>query len=280
MSVAPARRRYWNTASGLSRPATSSISPDGRLLYATENEYELARGVIGVYDATDNWKRVGEFDTAGMDPHEMRLMPDGETLVVANGGILTHPDYPQENLDPAGMDPSLAYIERRDGRLLSIHGLAPELKQLSFRHLAVASDGTVFVVLQDAIRREDAVPLMLSHRSGGALEFIEPGEDDIRRLHGYCGSAALDSSETILATSSPRGGTVLFWNREEKRLAGRLDLPDVCGVAPAGRPGVFLVTSGIGGALLYDIARAAPVQLSAPLFAQSHWDNHVFAAPA
>lgn len=257
-----------------------AFAPDGRLLYATENAYEAARGVIGVYDATAAWRRVAEFDTGGMDPHEMRLMPDGKTLVVANGGILTHPDYPQENLDPAGMDPSLAYLDRRDGRLISIHRLAPELRQLSFHHLAVARDGTVFVVLQDAIRREEPVPLILGHRPGGALEPVDPGEGELRRLRGYCGSAALDGSERILATTSPRGGVVLFWDRESRRAAGRLEFADVCGVAPAGPPGVFVVTSGIGGALLHDVARARSVELAAPVFADSHWDNHVFAAPA
>lgn len=257
-----------------------AFAPDGRLLYATENVYEAARGVIGVYDTGDGWRRVAEFDTGGMDPHEMQLMPDGETLVVANGGILTHPDYPQENLDPAGMDPSLAYLDRRDGRLISIHRLAPELRQLSFHHLAVARDGTVFVVLQDAIRRAEAAPLIVSHRQGAALEPVDPGEGELRRLRGYCGSVALDGRERILATTSPRGGVVLFWDRETRQVAGGLELADVCGVAPAGPAGVFVVTSGIGGVLLYDVARARSLKLAAPVFAGSHWDNHVFAAPA
>ncbi|PAX95204.1 Tat pathway signal protein, partial [Bordetella pertussis] len=33
------------------------------------------------------------FDTAGIGPHEALLLPDGKTVCVANGGILTHPDY-------------------------------------------------------------------------------------------------------------------------------------------------------------------------------------------
>jgi hypothetical protein len=257
-----------------------AFSPDGRLLYATENEYDVACGVIGVYDATDNWRRVAEFDTGGMDPHEMRLMPDGTTLVVANGGILTHPDYPQENLDPQGMDPSLAYVDRRDGRMLALHRLQADLRQLSIHHLAVARDGAVFAVVQDAIKRADVLPLIIEHRPGSGLAWVDPGEDLTARLKGYCGSAALDSSESVLAVSSPRGGCVLFWDRAAGRVLGSLDLADVCGLAPGGPPGVFLVTSGRGGALIHDARAGRSMQIAAPIIARSHWDNHVFVPAA
>lgn len=256
------------------------FSPDGRLLYATENDYERARGVVGVYDATDGWRRIAEFDTGGMDPHEMRLMPDGVTLVVANGGILTHPDYPQENLDIAGMNPSLAYVDRRDGRIAEQRRLPPELRQLSIHHLAVAGDGTVFAVVQDAIARHDVLPLVIEHRPGDGIAWIDPGEEVTRRLAGYCGSAALDSSETVLAVSSPRGSHVMFWDRARRTPLVGLDLADVCGIAPAGAPGLFLVTGGQGGVLLHDVRRGVTTALSAPLMMQSHWDNHVFAAPS
>jgi hypothetical protein len=269
-----------DSADGRHFEGHGAFSPDGRLLYATENAYEAARGVIGVYDASDGLRRVAEFDTGGMDPHEMRLMPDGVTLVVANGGILTHPDYPQENLDISGMDPSLAYIDRRDGTRIGVHRLAPELAQLSIHHLAVGGDGTVFAVMQDALKRETPASLVIEHRPGHDLALLDPGDAATARLHGYCGSAALDSSEAFLAVSSPRGSYVMFWNRDEARIASELELADVCGLAPSGPPGVFLVTSGQGGALLHDAARGTSIEIVASLIRQSHWDNHVFTPPA
>ena len=69
------------------------FSPDGALLYATENDFDNAAGMIGVYDATDGFRRIGEFATHGVGPHELLLCPDGKTLAIANGGIETHPDY-------------------------------------------------------------------------------------------------------------------------------------------------------------------------------------------
>ena len=43
-------------------------------------------------------------------PHEIRLLPQGDTLVVANGGIETHPDSGRSKLNLPTMRPNLAYI--------------------------------------------------------------------------------------------------------------------------------------------------------------------------
>ena len=51
-----------------------------------------ARGVIGVYDATDGFRRIGEFDTYGIGPHEMLLTPDGDD---AGGRQWRHRDPPR-----------------------------------------------------------------------------------------------------------------------------------------------------------------------------------------
>src|SRR5690606_16517 len=97
-----------------------TFSAAGDRLYATENDFEAGRGVIGVYDARPgaNWQRLGEFDSGGIGPHEVVLLPDGNTLCVANGGLLTHPDYGKATLNLATMRSSLALLDARDGRLL------------------------------------------------------------------------------------------------------------------------------------------------------------------
>ena len=76
-----------------------AFSPDGRLLYATENDFDNARAVVGVYDVGSGFARIGEFGTQGVGAHELLLSPDGELLVVANGGIETHPDYGRAELN-------------------------------------------------------------------------------------------------------------------------------------------------------------------------------------
>jgi len=79
------------------------FSADGRLLYAAENDYQHKRGVIAVRDATDGYKQIGEFSAHGIEPHDIALLPDGRTLVIANGGIETHPDSGREELNLSEM---------------------------------------------------------------------------------------------------------------------------------------------------------------------------------
>ena len=62
------------------------------ILYATEYDYDNALGVIGVRDATGGYMQIGELDAHGMEPHDIALLSDGRTMVIANGGIRTHPD--------------------------------------------------------------------------------------------------------------------------------------------------------------------------------------------
>lgn len=65
----------------------AAYSADGAHLYVTENACDDAEpGVLGVYDATDGYRPLGGLPTQGIGPHEVRLMPEGRTLAVANGG--------------------------------------------------------------------------------------------------------------------------------------------------------------------------------------------------
>ena len=116
------------------------FSADGRLLYTTENDFEAGVGRIGVRDATNGYMQIGELTSGGVGPHDLALMPDKRTLVVANGGIKTHPDTPRLELNLSSMEPSLAYVDAFTGDLVERHALSPAMHQLSIRHLAVGKE--------------------------------------------------------------------------------------------------------------------------------------------
>jgi hypothetical protein len=59
--------------------------------------------VLGVRDATDGYRQIGELASFGVGPHELVLMPDGATLAVANGGIRTHPGRDRAKLGTGGV---------------------------------------------------------------------------------------------------------------------------------------------------------------------------------
>ena len=142
------------------------FSADGRLLYTTENDYERAAGVIGVRDATAGYRQIGEFPAHGLEPHDIALLADGRTMVIANGGIQTHPDRGDDELNIPDMQPSLVYVDVATGDLLEEQRLAPALHQLSIRHLAIAAGDDVVFGCQYRGPEEDAPALVGFHRRG------------------------------------------------------------------------------------------------------------------
>jgi hypothetical protein len=250
------------------------FSPDGKRLFATENDYDAGRGVLGIYDASEAGacRRIGEFSTGGIGPHEVVLMPDGRTLCVANGGILTHPDYGKLTLNAADMEPSLAYIDMATGDLLEQHRLAPSLHRLSIRHLVLDGSGAVWFGCQHTGPAQEQPPLVGRHRRGTAPELFAGPASVLRDMRNYVGSLACDVSGTRVATSSPVGGCIVVWDAATGKFLERIALFDGCGVAPR-RQGGFVLTSGQG-----EVAHALPGDGQAvrqSLSSGVAWDNHL-----
>jgi hypothetical protein len=247
---------------------------DGTRLFATENDFEAGRGVLGVYAAHAGaaWTRLGEFDTGGIGPHEVVLLPDGATLCVANGGLLTHPDYGKTPLNLATMRPSLAYIDAADGRLLESVQLHPSLFQLSIRHLAVDATGAVWFACQHQGPATEQPPLLGRHRRGAAPQLLAGPPQVQRELRNYVGSIAIDADAGIVATSSPVGGSVAFWDATHGQCLGSARQPDGCGVAALGNA-EFIVSDGSGSLVAVRPDGEARRLLAGS--AELAWDNHL-----
>jgi hypothetical protein len=247
------------------------FSADGRLLYATENDFDNERGVIGVYDALDEYRRVGELPSHGIGPHEVVFMPDGKTLAVANGGILTHPSAPRIKLNIAGMAPSLALVKASDGELLAMHRVPEELHKLSIRHLAVNHQGVVAAAMQWQGPELETPPLVGIWSPGEGLRLTSAPAGMQRAMRNYCGSVAFAADGRHFIVSSPRGNILTEW-RIDGKFKRSFKLRDGCAVAP--RPdGGFLATGGTGdivavqkqGGILTHLARHTDMM----------WDNHM-----
>ncbi len=143
------------------------FSADGKLLYTTENDYASAKGIIGIRDATDGYRQIAEFSAGGVEPHDIALMADGRTLVIANGGIRTHPDSGSKELNIPEMQPSLVYLDLGTGDIVEEHLLDAALHQLSIRHLALAGRDSIVFGCQYRGPEEDHPALVGFHRRGG-----------------------------------------------------------------------------------------------------------------
>ena len=242
-----------------------AFSRSGDWLYTTENDYEAGRGRIGVWDARAGYARAGEFDSGGTGPHDIKRLPGRETLVIANGGIDTHPDSGRVKLNIATMAPNLSYAD--DGAITGNFSLPPGMHKNSIRHLAVSETGRVAFGMQwqgDG----DAPALVGVHKGQGPLRLLEAPDADLRAMQGYIGSVALGPDDATVYVTSPRGGLVQAYDCGTGRLVRSHPLQDVCGVA-ACATGV-VVTSGTGA--LQRLARR-PGRLHRA--ADLQWDNHL-----
>ncbi|MEH6494094.1 MAG: DUF1513 domain-containing protein [Pseudomonas marincola] len=245
------------------------FSPDGQYLYATENNFNAERGVIGIYAALNNFERVAEIDCFGVGSHEAILMADGLTIAVANGGIATHPDYPRQKLNLATMKSSLIYINRMTGKFMGQVYLPPELQKLSIRHLVEGPNKTIFFGGQLQISDSELNGLIGFHRLGDGLKLVSLPYKFSSKMKHYTGSVAANRNKSMIAVTCPRGNQLLMIDAHTGKVTKKLKYPDVCGVAQKGSD--FLASSGSG-------ALHSSLGLDNAQFNWA-WDNHLSFMP-
>lgn len=251
-------------------------SNDGRYLYITENDFDHARGVVSVWDAKDGYRRVAEFDSFGTGPHELHLMPDGNHLVIANGGLHTHPDQDGRTpLNISSMEPNLSIIDRHTGKLVHQAALKHDWHKLSIRHLDVAANGTIAAGFQYQGDLTDQVPLVGLWQPGLDIRPIEAPDTVQYRMRQYCGSVRFDASGQVFGISCPRGGLVTFWDAKTQDFLTHIAAPDGCGLAATDRAGEFIGTSGLGNGWRMDAIRRKRMELPDDSLKSQHWDNHL-----
>lgn len=249
-----------------------AFSADGTRLFASENDFENCAGCIGIYDATDGFRRIGEWSSHGLEPHEIVLMPGGKQLAVANGGIRTHPDSGRAKLNLDTMVSSVVLLDSNDGALVASASPPDDLHRLSLRHMAVNPAGRLAIAIQYQGAPDDIVPLLATWDGHGPLAFIDDGEPVVPAMKSYCGSVVIDSGGTVIALTSAPGYLVTFWRIDDLSLMAHRHIPDVCGAAPLTAPGRFLLSSGTGAMMVYDVATGSLTTCAGP---KRMWDNHL-----
>ena len=105
-------------------------SANGEHLYTTETDFSIGKGKIGVRERS-SLRKIAEWDTHGLDPHQLLLDAHGH-LFVANGGIPRTPS--DRKFDIHRMDASLVHIDTANGKLLGKWKVGDP--RLSLRHMA------------------------------------------------------------------------------------------------------------------------------------------------
>ena len=250
------------------------LSADRKLLLTTETDYEKRRGVIGIREL-NTLQHIAEYESYGLDPHDLQLMPDGKTLVVANGGIETHPDFERRKLNIDTMQPSLVYIELATGKKLAEYRLPDHL--LSIRHLHVSAAGQVAVALQyeGNLYRQQPSSLVAWQPAGGDLQLLKISPQEIPQLRGYLADIIYDPQQELLIAATPRGHCVSIWSIATQSFIKAVPLTEASGVSLGLKAASFLVSTSQGGLYELQTSTAQASLRELKLFPELIWDNHL-----
>ncbi|MEP4194149.1 MAG: DUF1513 domain-containing protein [Aliishimia sp.] len=244
------------------------FSQDGSKLFTTENDFGVGQGVVGVWDVARGYERVGEFASGGVGPHDIKRLPSSDVLVIANGGIDTHPESGRTKLNIPTMRPNLAYVE--DEQVIETAELTREFHKKSIRHLAISSTNDVAMGMQSE-GDPDETALVGLHRRGQPIQLMQSPDAQLRAMQGYIGSIAFSGDDLLIAATSPRGNLVHIYDAADRELIDAQRLQDVCGVSSKGRG--FLLTAGTGE--ICHIRDSQGYQNVHNLM----WDNHLVPIP-
>ncbi len=245
------------------------FSPDGRYLLTSENIIDSAEGIITVRDGRD-FSFLRELPAYGMGPHDMRLLPDGKTLVVASGGIRTHPNSGRRELNLKTLQSALLFIDVDSGKLLMRR--ETPTRQLSIRHIDVGSEGEVLVAMQYKGKHE--MPKLVGlQRGSGEIEMLEIDDNDLYTLQNYTASACI-APGGIGAVTCPRGDRLSLWDLPNKRFLKTIEIKDVGGIAVSSDGKKFVVSANEGELYQVDTESLQAKPLGS-VWQNTRWTNHM-----
>ena len=212
----------------------------GATLLTVEQTALGSEGLIGFWDVASGYTRIGEIPTHGRGPQDVRLMPDGRTLVVANAGTGAETGTAASSPEEA---PSLSYVSLA-GELLERTRLAAEQTSGAIRRLALRDDGLVGFALQWSGDPESGQPVLGLHRRGTRPVLAQPPRAEAQAMRGHAGAIAFSGDGTEIAVSSPRGGRLHRFSADGTFFGAEM-LTGVVGLAP--HPAGFVATEAYGG---------------------------------
>lgn len=257
----------------------------GSIIITCEADYKHNAGKIVLRD-TLNYKVIEEYSSHGIGPHEIKFLPKNainkeNVIVIANGGLLTHPDSGRKVLNTNTMFSSLDYMDLATGELIDRQRV-PESKA-SIRHIDVAQDGTVAISMQlqrEATGHTHLVPLTATHRLGSAIKLLEEPQAIVQQLNDYVGSVAISKQSRIAGFTSPRGNIVAFWNIDNGNYQGYHRLHDVCGITTDTDQQHFFISNSQGEIRKLNAHTLQELKQHRIQTPGIHWDNHLSAIHA
>lgn len=247
------------------------VSQKGDVIYTTETDQKTGRGLIGVRDR-QSLRKLAEWETHGMEPHQVLLDAAGY-LMVANGGIpRTAAD---KKYDLHRMDSSLVRLDGQSGRLLRQWTL--DDPRLSLRHLAWsewAAGGKAFLGVAMQAEHDDpaarAAAPILAVLDGDKLTVPTRTSDGA----GYAGDIAPAYNGGFALSSNQVGLAHLWHPATPDKLTRIVELQEAYALTGWDGPkpgGGVLVSTALGLVRWHPSAKPALLPWPDKMALDNHW---------
>ena len=241
------------------------------VIYTTETDSKTGRGKIGVRDRL-SLRKLDEWDTHGIDPHQVLLDQNGH-LVIANGGVpRTASD---KKFDLHRMDSSLVKLDSKTGRLLQQWQL--DDKRLSMRHLAWSDssvDGQRYLGIAMQAEHDDplkrAVAPIMAVLDGEVLSLPTRANDGV----GYAGDITAANNGGFVLSSNQAGLAQLWQAGAPDKLTPVVELQEAYALTSWTGPkpgGGVLVSTAPGLVRWHPAAKPLFLPWPKPMALDNHW---------
>lgn len=242
----------------------------GDQLYTTETDFKTGRGRIGVRDRVTLGK-LAEWETHGLEPHQLLLDGDGN-LMVANGGIpRTQGD---KKYDLHRMDSSLVRLDGSSGKLLRRWKL--DDPRLSMRHLAWSHtrSGEAYLGVAMQAEHEDS-----AQRANAPILAVLDGDSLIAPARsgdgaGYAGDIAAAYNGGFALSSNQAGLAQLWHPGAPDKMVPIVELQEAYALTEWKGPqpgGGVLLATGLGLVRWHPTAKASFLAWPKPMALDNHW---------
>lgn len=230
-----------------------SYSADGLHLYSTETILSSEEGVI-IQRNSKTMEIEGEFPTYGANPHDCQLIENGTILAITNSG--------GTNKNPEST-PCVSYVDIKTQKLVKQHKMIDP--RFNTGHLIVSKDQQLVVSSAPHPNLPFSDPGAISVvASDGTLKNLNT--DAVHaNLKSETLSLCIDEARGVVATTSPAGNSVTFWNLKTNEFLSSLDLPSPRGIVMTADQRYYVISYGkTANLLLIDANTRTKIELEIP----------------
>ena len=246
---------------------------DGSLLFCSESNKHTQQGVITVRDP-QSFNVIKELSSGGIGPHEVLMLPNKNTLVVANGGLIK--DQKGTLVNGATMAPNISLLDIESGEIQSSY--PSHHAKASLRHMDISSDGIIAIAAQVQrlhVGHKRPIALTSLIKPNGQVIELQAPEMLLKKLNDYVGSVRINNQFRTAAFTSPRGDLAMFWNIDTGQYIGHHFFHNVCGLTISSNEEYFVLSNSAGKIRQVHGNSLIENRNLRQSFPQIQWDNHM-----